>query len=238
MNIEIYKQNPFEDIHPELREDIMRLVAASASDLSMFTYDNSSILKDYLDEKEGIRVSILLERIKRTDLHQSYLFYAKCKDDGRFLGFAICTPFINKASLKKLEGAAVFYIAVPKDYRGRGIFKKIINHLQNEFSYLALTCVPSLVTMYEKTGFYVKGTFQSQISLVYGEEPQNTAIIGIDDEFIMQHPSVIKKYQEAVYKHGKYAVNHSASILEADFSNSNKLANDYIKTHYPNSINQ
>lgn len=73
-------------------------------------------------------------------------------DDGVFVGF-----LQYKARLPLSDSATIGYAAVSESYKGRGVFKIMLNELRNTYPALGLDCTMDLVPMYEKLGFYVSG---------------------------------------------------------------------------------
>ncbi len=60
-----------------------------------------------------------------------------------------------KPRLMVSDAASIGYAAVAKDYRGQGVFTRLLAELKNTYPILGLDCPLELVEMYEKLGFRV-----------------------------------------------------------------------------------
>ena len=51
------------------------------------------------------------------------------------------------------NGLAINAIRLDVPYRGKGLFKKFLNDLMEEYSFITLVCWPTLIPMYKHLGF-------------------------------------------------------------------------------------
>lgn len=231
MKIEVYELNSITCENVQSGNDVLNLVSDCSEDLSMFSYEETNLLYDYLTEREVVRARLLLDRVGAKDFHETVLMIAKCIDTGKFLGFCICSPFIHSGTYEKLDGASITLIAVCKESRRNGVFSKLMENVKNKYSNVTLTCSPKLVELYLKYGFKVEGYFQTHICMTYGTALENGCLVSVDDEVVMGTTSVINSYKKLVAKHGKSAMDSAQRSWMSDFSNDEKIAKNYFHKH-------
>jgi len=233
MNIEIYEHIGLLNDSSVLKHDILNLVRKSSHKLSMFIYDNTSLLYDYLAEREVVRAQLLLSWVGLSTVEEQKLIVAKCPETEKFLGFCIYSSFLDSNTKRKLDGASITMIAVSEDSRNNGVFGRMMKHIQNEYSSVTLTCSPELAELYKKYRFSVVNSFQTHVCMNFGSVPENGCLVSVDDEDVIKFPSVINKYKELVNIHGKKIMDETQSSWQRDFSNGVKFVDEYILKHHP-----
>lgn len=222
LNIEVTEHAGLMPRHSRIYREIISLVKSCSNDLSMFIYTKKSELFDYLSEREKIRTELLLDSVGAVDENRKILILAILPETGEFLGFAICSP-----NLVQSDSASITMIAVKESFRKKGVFREIIKHIQSKFSHVTLTCKPELVSLYEKFGFNASGVFQTHICMSRGNETGHGKLISVDDEYVMRHPLVLKKYKKLVEKIGKIRVDAAIAKWQKDFSLAESEARDF-----------
>ncbi|HHF2882469.1 TPA: GNAT family N-acetyltransferase [Vibrio diabolicus] len=233
MNIVIEKWAFKVEASSTVASDVVNLVRNCSNDLSMFVYDEASILYDYFSQREVVRANMLLSKVGTAEVEEKELFVAKCADTETFVGFCFCSPMIDTTTYKKLNGTSVVMIAVVPEYRRKGVFTSIIGYLQEVYSAITLTCSPNIVDYYSKLGFEVVGSFQAQLSLTYGQPPQNGGLISIDDEVVASHHTVIDAYKNTVARHGQDAILEARSGFQQDFTQAEIEVKNYLQRYHP-----
>jgi len=174
--------------HSRIYREIISLVKYCPHELSMFIYTKESDLFDYLSAREQVRAELLLDSIGAKGIDKKHLILASSQDSGDFLGFAICSPCMDEP-----QRVSITMVAVKADFRGIGVLKQILETIRANFSFVSLTCKPSLVPLYEKYGFHISGVFQTHICMTNSDDNQSGRLASVDDEYVMQHPSVIQE---------------------------------------------
>lgn len=113
--------------------------------------------------------------------------------------------------------ATIVYIAVDQKYRGKGVFRAIMNEILKHYQAAAIDCPINLVPLYEKFGFGVEESFGSHVLMQTG--PLNGKIVHLGSEELMAMPAFRSAKQLISARLG---TNYSAGLTA--FNQQNALA--------------
>jgi GNAT superfamily N-acetyltransferase len=168
--------NLTDGLSPSMRESIISLAVSEAPAMVGQHIDADSPLLALAEAEVAI---LLGESLDMVGAGVSQQF-----DDGRWfdLKVGVIAAIDDEAEGQPLVGmiqykprlmtddvATIGYAAVAKDYRGRGIFKSMLEELKSTYPVLGLDCPLELVPFYEKLGFEADNAQGAHVGMSLGE---------------------------------------------------------------------
>lgn len=212
--------------HSKLRKEIIGLARRNTHHINDSVFDETNPLFDYIATREEIRTELLLNRIGKSNHEKLHFLVVKDSDNKQLVAYAVLNPTIGQ-----LDRVAITVLVVHENYRKKGIFGLLINHIQQNFTEVAVTCFPSLVPLYEKFGFKIVNTKNALIALEFGQNlPFGPGqILSIDDEYVISHPKSLNAYREIEYKYGKESCDKGLAKWKSNTEDAIEFAKVYFE---------
>lgn len=158
-------------------ESIAKLAMDNYIELTAHPLKTRSPVSDLAKTVMGIEVrGYLAEAASQSPRLNAGVVVAK-NPDNEVVGFAL---FI------RADGSCcgLSYCAVANQYRGQGIFRRLVDDIKSRFTTIGLTCHLNTVPVYEKLGFAIYWRKDNQIEMSWGPYDASTYMphIGFDNE--------------------------------------------------------
>ncbi|MGE8066177.1 GNAT family N-acetyltransferase [Pseudomonas sp. NPDC089569] len=184
-------------INPRVLEESLKLAIAEAPAMIGQNIDRESPLLALAEAEVGILLGGSLRMVGAgarqvfngvmCDLKVGVI--AAIDDEGetpRFAGFIQYKPRLLTEGV-----ASIGYAAVVEEYRGKGVFKQMLEELKSKYTVISLDCPLELVPFYEKLGFHADNIQHAHVGMSNGPL---SGITWMQDQEYLENQ---KPYQQA-----------------------------------------
>lgn len=169
----------------EQQQQILKLVEDNVQEISIYCFDQSSPIYNYLKIRELVKVEEYLFRLSSDSINRTNIIL-KNNDSGSVVGFVLYHEVVGNA-----KDISIICTIVSEQFRNQGILREMIQELKNNFNSITLTCFLDKVEIYSKLGFEIAEQWQTQVGMFYGKV-EDGEVITVDDDFLNSHEKVIK----------------------------------------------
>jgi len=143
----------------DVTHQVLQMVVSNLTELSMLAVPPSNHLYEIYKWAVPAEVNLYIDRIGQVPIAPVELLVAFDKETpGHVLGFLMYLPVPTHS-----DACGVTYMAVQKTHRGRGIGSAMMKKAIERYPHVELTCPVAKVGFYERLGFQVLDTHNTQV---------------------------------------------------------------------------
>lgn len=143
--------------------------------------------------------------------------------DGLIVGFTLCGLPLNGSTSE----CGVYYTAVAKAHRGKGLMSLMMNDITARYPSVALSCDVELVPRYERYGFRCDSVRHHQVVMFIGSPVEETQVLSVPD--LMNNPSVMAEREKAESKFSSYEIDRADRALAKRMQADEEKAKRFLK---------
>ncbi|WP_454826610.1 GNAT family N-acetyltransferase [Pseudomonas veronii] len=215
-NIKIERHNA--PVEENIRDGVLDLVSANVTSLNM-THPPVDHPKF-----EAYRVALVLEVMTYLAMKKPYrIELVTASSDGLIVGFTLCGLPLNGSTSE----CGVYYTAVAKAHRGKGLMSLMMNDITARYPSVALSCDVELVPRYERYGFRCDSVRHHQVVMFIGSPVEETPVLSVPD--LMNNPSVMAEREKAESKFSSYEIDRADRALAKRMQADEEKAKRFLK---------
>ena len=184
-----------DNISIKQREGILELVSNNAEDISAFVVQRNSPFYEYVRVREVTRAGIFLDFLNKDEPEKTYLIVAE--DSGKIIGYLLYNRDVTCR-----EDVSICSTVVSDNYRHQGVFTNMINLLKTKTNSISLSCFINKVSFYQKFGFKIDESFETQIGMFYGTYSGDGTFLTINDDELGSQSLVIAEISKVKKRFG------------------------------------
>lgn len=190
-------------------QQIVGLSIEYLTDLSLSGTPPSNPLHPIHQVAFAIEIGSYLQAMGQYELHPVGLLVATdSASPGQVLGFLKFLP-VHGVS----EACGITYMAVRQGHRGKGIARAMMSYLLQIHPHIELSCFVEKVTLYEKLGFQVIGTRDTQVRMCTRDESADGLMAVLDTSLYTESPHAQQVTQTQLQKHGAKGLRDAEKAL-------------------------
>jgi GNAT superfamily N-acetyltransferase len=209
----------------EVLDQVLDLVVAYMSDLSMLAVPPSNLLYPFYEWALPREVGLYIMRIGQMPSAPVELVVAFADDDpSRVVGFLLYLPVPTVP-----DACGVTYMAVKQSYRGKGVGSAMMREAISRYPHVELTCPIKKVPFYERLGFRVLDAHNTQI-VMNTREQSTTGMMGIVDVAAVYESAEAQKIKTALLsKWGRKPIGNAEAQLHRHVEQLARKAQAYVR---------
>ncbi|MBP0723932.1 GNAT family N-acetyltransferase [Bacillus sp. RG28] len=184
------------NISNKQREEIIELVGNNAEDISAFVVQRDSPFYEYVRVREITRARMFLDFLKKDEPEKTYLIVAE--DSGKIIGYLLYNRDVTCR-----DDVSICSTVVSDNYRSQGIFTNMINLLKTKTKSISLSCFMNKVSFYQKFGFKIDESFETQVGMFYGTYSGDGMFLTINDDELGSQSLVLAEMSKVMKRFGK-----------------------------------
>ncbi|KAE9647783.1 N-acetyltransferase [Pseudomonas sp. PB103] len=221
--IERYTSSP----SPEIYDQIIEITMEYASELSLEGIAANNPLHSVLQCSLGLEVAIYLSRMDESSESKTELVVALDENDrSKVVGYNLYLP-LRSAS----DACGICYMAVLESHRNQGVGGAMMHEVLAHYPHAELSCFIEKVPFYQKFGFELIGTRETQVRLNTRGKSADDFMSHIIAGRLAENPVVIEQYNAQLALSGKLAMDHGQREHARQFAQLKLRAIAYVQEH-------
>ncbi|MEC3158402.1 GNAT family N-acetyltransferase [Bacillus thuringiensis] len=184
------------NISNKQREEILELVGNNAENISTFVVQRGTPFYEYVRVREITRAGMFLDFLKEVDPKKTYLIVAE--DSGKIIGYLL---YNRDATCR--DDVSLCSTVVSDNYRNQGVFTQMIDLLKAKTKSISLSCFINKVSFYQKLGFKIDESFETQVGMFYGTYSGDGRFLTINDDELGSQSLVLAEMRKVMKSFGK-----------------------------------
>jgi GNAT superfamily N-acetyltransferase len=217
----LHHENP-----PSIQESqqIIELVAANLTELSMQGIQPSNPLYEVYSWGLSAEIAQYLHGIgQRPDVPVELIVAYDDDNPEQVLGFVLYLPLASNP-----EACGITYMAVHQSHRQRGLGSTMMREVIRRYPHVALTCFVNKVPFYERLGFQVLSSKDTQVSMNTRSSISKGLMGVVDAELIYQAPEVRQIHAQLVRRWGVKEMKNAEKRLQRHVDQLTRKAATYV----------
>lgn len=199
------------NIPKAIEMQVAKMAFEYAEDLSMCGFKRHQPLYGLDQVMLALEMGTLMSNVGVPGGTNGGLIYAHDNTDSqRVIGFLLYMPLDGVVGECGLN-----YMAVHHQHRKAGVATKLLSALDRAFRQTTLTCQIPLVPMYEKLGYKVIGSRQSQVTMTNGSIPSTAGMKIFNPEDLLDHPMLTHVHMDIKRRMTQAQIVHEMTIQTA-----------------------
>lgn len=177
------------ELDENLELQILSLFETDIDKFSLNVFTKEDLIFPYLSMKELIRTRHYLSRITAQEPNKVHLL-VKENNHNQIIGYILYHKHIEYPNNITIISTSVY-----SEYRGKGLFKEMLNFLKKQFDGIILTCCLENVPIFKSLGFNIECAFGTHVGMNYNCKQKDGNVIGVDEEFLNNTDVVLQAFK-------------------------------------------
>lgn len=205
-------------------QQILELVGANLSELSMQGIQPSNPLYEVYRWGLSVEITQYLHGIgQRPDVPVELIVAYDDDNPEQVIGFVLYLPLASHP-----EACGITYMAVNQSHRRRGFGSAMMREVIGRYPHVALTCFVNKVPFYERQGFQVLSSKDTQVSMNTRSSLSKGLMAIVDADLIYQAPEVRQIHAQLVRRWGVKEMKNAEKQLQRHVDQLTRKAASYV----------